>query len=250
MIACTTNRLREKEQMAGTYFVADIHLTIGNNDQKKLFSSFLNHISGGRLYIIGDLFDFWANNKKVYAAHAWVFDALRRAVSRGCTVGLLTGNRDFLLRKAMIERFGIGYLGEEAAVAIDGKSFFLAHGHTLCLSDTQFLQYRARIWPLFKMADRVLPGYIENYLAGRFMLQSKKVIQAQDPALFCFTRSAIEKKFNAGADYVICGHTHQPETFQSGPHIFHALPAWDDKAGYYLHYEHDVFILKQFTCAV
>ena len=236
--------------MAGTYFVADVHLNIGNTDQKKLFTAFLDHISGGSLYIIGDLFDFWANNKTVYAAHSWVFDALRKVTCRGCRVGLLTGNRDFLLRKAMVERLGIGYLGEEASVAIDGKCFFLAHGHTLCLSDTQFLQYRARTWPLFKIADRVLPGCIENYLAGRFMLQSKKVIQAQDPARFCFTRTEIEKKFKDGAHYVICGHTHQPETFQSGDHIFHALPAWDVTSGYYLHYEHDVFTLKQFTVAV
>ncbi len=149
----------------------------------------------------------------------------------------------------MVERFGIRYLGEEAAVDIDGKNFFLAHGHTLCLSDTQFLQYRARMWPLFKMADRVLPGCIENYLAGKFMLQSKKVIQAQDPSRFCFTRNAIEKKFNDGIDYVICGHTHQPETFQSGAHVFHALPAWDDNSGYYLHYEHEVFTLKHFQSA-
>jgi UDP-2,3-diacylglucosamine diphosphatase len=232
--------------MAGTYFVADIHLTIQSTDQKKLFSAFIDHINTGSLYIIGDLFDFWANNKTVFAAHAWVFEKLRAAASRGCTIGLLTGNRDFLLRKKTVERFGIRYFGEEARADIEGKKFFLTHGHTLCLSDTQFLRYRARIWPLFKMADRLLPGYIENYLAGKFMLQSKKVIQAQDPCRFQFTRSAIEKKFDSGIDYVICGHTHLPETFQSGKHIFHALPAWEDDTGYYLYYAQNEFKLKKF----
>jgi UDP-2,3-diacylglucosamine hydrolase len=235
--------------MAGTYFVADVHLNMSNTDLKKLFSAFLDNVTCSSLYIIGDLFDFWANNKTVYTAHSWVFNKLLMVISRGCTVGLLTGNRDFLLRKKMVERFGIRYLGEEARVDIDDKSFFLAHGHTLCLSDTQFLKYRARMWPLFKMADRVLPGCIENYLADKFMMQSKKVIQAQDPARFRFTRGEIEKKFNAGIDYVISGHTHQPETFQSGDHIFHALPAWDEKSGYYLHYENDVFTLKNFEPA-
>ncbi len=237
--------------MAGTYFVADIHLCSNNRHQQRLFNAFLDHVlnHNGSLYIIGDLFDFWANNKNVYAANSWVFEKLQLLCSKGCTVGLLIGNRDFLLRKKMVGSYGIHYLGEEAKVAIDGKQFFLAHGHTLCLSDTQFLQYRARMWPLFKMADRILPGCIENYLADKFMLQSKKVIQAQDPSRFRFTRNAIENKFNNGIDYVICGHTHQPETFQSGEHIFHALPAWDEKSGYYLLYEHDVCTLKNFTPA-
>jgi len=246
MLGSIINNLRRKEQMAGTYFVADVHLSINNTDQKNLFSAFLDQINSSRLYIIGDLFDFWANNKTVYAGHSWVFDKLSEAINRGCTVGLLIGNRDFLLRKNMVERFGIRYLEEEATVAIEGKNFFLAHGHTLCLSDTQFLQYRARMWPWFKMADRVLPGCIENYLARKFILQSKKVILAQDPGRFRFTRTAIEKKFSDGIDYVICGHTHEPETFQEGSHIFHALPAWDDKSGYFLHYEQDIFTLKQY----
>jgi UDP-2,3-diacylglucosamine hydrolase len=232
--------------MAGTYFVADIHLNMHNTVQKKLFSAFLDQVSSGSLYIIGDLFDFWANNKTVYAAHSWVFDKLCAVRARECTVGMLVGNRDFLLRKKFVESFGIRYLDEEATVVIDGKKFFLAHGHTLCLKDTQFLQYRARMWPLFKIADWVLPGCIENYLANKFMLQSKKVIQAQDPSRFRFTRNTIENKFNEGIDYVICGHTHQPDTFQSGGHIFHALPAWDDTSGYFLHYDHDLFTLKHF----
>lgn len=231
--------------MAGTCFVSDVHLNMNNANQKKLFSSFLENINSSNLYIIGDLFDFWANNTTVYAGHSWVFDTLRALISRGCAVGLLIGNRDFLLRKKIVESHGIQYLGEEASVAIGGKQFFLAHGHTLCLSDTEFLQYRARMWPLFKMADRVLPGCIENYLAHKFMMQSKKVIQAQDPSRFRFTRNAIEKKFKDGIDYVICGHTHLPETFQSGAHIFHALPAWDENSGYFLYYENDEFTLKR-----
>ena len=237
--------------MTGTYFVADIHLCINNRHQQRLFNAFLDHVSNhsGSLYIVGDLFDFWANNKSVYTTYSWVFEKLQLLCSQGCMVGLLIGNRDFLLRKKMVESYGIHYLGEEASVDIDGKLFFLAHGHTLCLSDTQFLQYRARMWPLFKMADRVLPGWIENYLAGKFMLQSKKVIQCQDPGRFQFTKTAIEHKFGEGIDYVICGHTHKPETFQSGAHIFHALPAWDDESGYFLHYDHNELTLKQYKPA-
>jgi UDP-2,3-diacylglucosamine hydrolase len=219
-------------------FIADVHLAANNDRQQKLFTAFLDrHISpGDGLYIIGDLFDYWANNSAVRSAHAWVFDKLERLCKKGCRVGLLIGNRDFLLRKSMVERFGIAFLDEEAPIEADGKKFFLAHGHTLCLSDTQFLRYRSRMWPLFRALDRLLPGWIENKLAARFQQQSKKVINAQDQSRFQFTRPGIEEKFKAGFDYVICGHTHKPESFCSGSHCFHALPAWEESSGNYLEF--------------
>ena len=223
--------------MTRTLFLADVHLKT-DNAQQRLFSAFLKlqMSPGDGLFIIGDLFDYWANNKTVYRSYAWVFEKLQQLCKNGCRVGLLIGNRDFLLQKDMVEQFGIEFLGEESPIEADGKKFFLAHGHTLCLSDTQFLQYRSRMWPVFRALDRVLPGWIENKLAARFQRQSKKVIEAQDQSRFQFTRAAIEEKFKSGYDYVICGHTHQPESFCSDKHCFYALPAWEDSSGYYLEF--------------
>lgn len=229
-------------------FIADVHLTAGNARQRQLLSAFLDRclFPGDALYIIGDLFDYWANNAAVRQAHAWVFEKLSRICATGSRVGLLIGNRDFLLRKSMVERYGVMLLDEEAAVEADGKKFLLAHGHTLCLSDTRFLRYRARMWPLFRALDRVLPGCIENYLAQRFQKRSKKVIEAQEPARFLFTRSAIEEKFRSGFDYVICGHTHRQETFCTGHHCFHALPAWEAASAHYLEFNDGQLKLHRF----
>lgn len=222
--------------MPRTLFIADIHLTVGNARQQQLFEAFLDRqvSPGDGLYILGDLFDYWANNALVLRSYAWVFEKLQCLCTSGCRVGLLVGNRDFLLRKSMIEKLGIAFLGEEAAVVIDEKKFFLAHGHTLCLLDTNFLQYRARMWPVFRALDRLLPGAIENRLAAKFQQQSKKVIQAQAPTRFQFTRSAIEEKFKSGFDYVLCGHRHKEEHYSTGPHCFYALPAWSESTGPYL----------------
>jgi UDP-2,3-diacylglucosamine hydrolase len=234
--------------MSRTLFLADVHLKIDNVRQQRLFAEFLERqvSPGDRLYILGDLFDYWANNKLVFRSYAWVFDKLQQLSKSGCSVGLLIGNRDFLLQKKMVEKFGIVLLGEEATIEVEGEKIFLAHGHTLCLADTQFLEYRSRMWPVFRALDRLLPGRIENFLAARFQQKSKKVIQAQDPSRFQFTRSAIEEKFQAGFEYVICGHTHQPVTFKSGSKIFHALPAWEDSCGYYLEFAYGEIKLNRF----
>ena len=234
--------------MSRTLFLADIHLQRDNKARERLFATFMDrHLSpGDGLFILGDLFDYWANNATVFHAYAWVFDQLRLMARSGCRIGQLIGNRDFLLRRQMVESYGIEYLGEEAEINAGGKRLFLAHGHTLCLSDTRFLRYRARMWPVFRALDRILPGCIENRLAVKFQQQSKKVILGQEQSRFMFTRSALEEKFRAGFDCVICGHTHRQESFCEGPHCFYALPAWSDDTGNYLEFTHGELKLRTF----
>lgn len=235
--------------MTTAFFIADIHAGIDNPRRRNLAISFFDLVirERGSLYILGDLFDFWANNRQLVSSHLAVFSKLGEFQAHGLTAGLLIGNRDFLLSRKTMAACGVDFLGEEAEIALDTKRIFLAHGHTLCLADTQFLKYKQRMWPLFRILDRLLPGSIENWIARQFIFQSKKVINAQDPARFAFTREAIDRLFAAGIDVVICGHTHKPEQYQAGKRRFFALPAWDDAAGHYLLYRQGDFSLHQFT---
>lgn len=235
--------------MTRAYFIADIHLSADTPRRAALLLAFCDMVvrTTGSLYILGDLFEFWANNRLLRTLHRPVFEKFALLTSRGITVALLAGNRDFLLSQKTLARCGAHFLGEEAEVRLDGLRVFLAHGHTLCLADTTFLSYRRRMWPWFRLLDPLLPGWIENRLAHLFMKKSKQVIAAQDPSRFAFTREAIERHFNAGIDVVICGHTHNPEHFITDDRRFYSLPCWDDDTGYYLLYEHGAFSLHAFT---
>jgi len=235
--------------MTTAFFIADVHAGSDTPRRSSLVISFFDMVirERGSLYVLGDLFDFWANNRQLIRSHRAVFSKLGEFAARGLTAGLLIGNRDFLLSRRTLADCGVGFLGEEAEIALDGKRIFLAHGHTLCLSDTQFLKYKQRMWPLFRILDRLLPGSIENRIARRFILQSKKIINAQDPSRFAFTREAIDRLFTAGIDVVICGHTHKPEQYQAGEKRFFALPAWDDGRGHYLALRQGEFSLHEFT---
>jgi len=237
--------------MATVYFIADIHAGIHNPRRTALLLAFCDLAIAERadLYILGDLFDFWANNRLLRRAHRDIFGKFGAMAGRGIRVGVLAGNRDFLLSHKTLAACGARFLGEEAEIALDGRRLFLAHGHTLCRADTRFLAYRKRMWPVFRMLDRFLPGFVENRIAQRFMEQSKKVISRQDPARFEFTREAIADLFRAGIHTVICGHTHNPEHFQINGCRFFALPAWDDGTGHYLRYSEGVFSLHAFTHA-
>jgi UDP-2,3-diacylglucosamine hydrolase len=223
--------------MAKVFFVADTHLDWRRPRRTALFLSFLDTVraEGGDLYILGDLFDYWANNRVVFRRNHEVLEAIRCLTQVGQRVALLFGNRDLLLRERYLGRYGIRFLGETATVVEQDLTIFLAHGHTLCADDIQFQNYRRRTWPLYRALDRVLPGSIENHLAERFIFESKMAIEAQGQSRFQLSETSIRRRFDEGAHAVICGHSHRADhTVYEGGKLLFVLPAWSDKQGGYL----------------
>ena len=232
-----------------TYFIADVHLSMGPDPKKEIIMSFLDMLIKQKadLYILGDFFDFWANNKEVLRLHSDVLSKLKSLTSQGSKVGFLIGNRDFLLSEKTLKNFGIDHIGEEALIELDSHHIFLAHGHTLCRGDIKFLKYRERVWPLFRFLDKFLPGNVENYIATKFMLQSKKTIAKQDPETFEVTPSRLRYFFDNGCDVIICGHLHKLEQTITGNNQFYTLPEWEEAKGNYLLYENNTFTFDYFN---
>jgi len=232
-----------------TYFIADVHLTLGKDPKKMLVHTFLDRVIAEKadLYVLGDFFDYWANNKIILNDYAPVLTKLSALSESGAITAFLIGNRDFLITPGTLAHYGLKLLGEETTIHIKNQNILIAHGHTLCRSDIQFLQYRNRYWPIFRFLDKFLPGFIENYIAGKFMLKSKTVIESQDPGRFQITRPLLEHHFNSGIDAVICGHIHKyvNETIAGKP--FYVLPAWENRKGNFLLLENGRFFFDYFT---
>jgi UDP-2,3-diacylglucosamine hydrolase len=231
--------------MKQTFFIADVHLDREYPERKELLLSFLDMLqaAGGDLYILGDFFDFWANNKTVFNDNHAVLSLMKEITSRGSKIYMLIGNRDLLLQQKALTPFGITLLGEEATITLDHKTIFLTHGHLLCTMDLKFQQYKKRVWPLYRFLDRILPGWIENYLARKFIITSKKVIDSQDQSRFQFSTAALTGCFNRGIDVIICGHAHKAAAESFDEKLFYTLPAWDRGAGGYLKYGDGGFAL-------
>ena len=230
-------------------FAADLHLAGHDSVRSSMALQLIDTArhTGASLYLLGDLFEFWANNGRVRQRHQRLLASLRDLAAGGHTVGFLPDNRDFLCGPASLQRYGIQPLAEEAVLQIDSQRFLLAHGHTLCRGDTHFLRYRQRIWPLFRLLDRLLPGWIENPLARCCMRTSKQVIRTQDATCFQYTPVYVQQLLDRGSDAIICGHRHQQQITDYGPKRLYALPAWDDTAGGYLRYDRGTFTFKTIT---
>jgi UDP-2,3-diacylglucosamine hydrolase len=80
-------------------FVSDLHLCPTRPAINRIFLDFLRvpAAQAEALYILGDLFEYWAGDDDDDPFNARVLTALRELAERGVGLYLMHGNRDFLI---------------------------------------------------------------------------------------------------------------------------------------------------------
>ena len=128
------------------YFVSDVHLGApalkNNRERELLFTRWLDEIKNdvSELYLMGDIFDFWYEYKKVAPrGFTRVLGRIADLTDRGIPVHFFTGNHDVWVFDYLAEETGAIVHHEEIIKEIRGKRFFLAHGDGLDKSDTGYL---------------------------------------------------------------------------------------------------------------
>jgi len=216
------------------FFVADVHLS-DCKEREKNFIRFLNMVAkkGGDLYILGDLFDYWANNRVVFKRNKPVLNAFRHISGLNVKITFLRGNRDFLVLPRVFSRWGVEVASDEICFSSGNEKIYLTHGHMLCPDNKAFLEYKKKYWPIFRVLDPILPGIIENWLAGVFMQKSKNAIKQASQESLKLSDKAVLEHLNSGASKVICGHIHKKmqKDFDNGS--LYVLPPWDKNGGGY-----------------
>ena len=71
--------------MSNIYFISDIHLDINNSEVTKRFLDFINKKKSDmkELYILGDLFEFWIDDKYDIEQNNIVIDTLHDITKKG-----------------------------------------------------------------------------------------------------------------------------------------------------------------------
>lgn len=236
-----------KERNSLVFFTADTHLTGGRDDPSvEVFLSFLKMVQNrsGDLYILGDLFAFWANTRRVYKRHKQVLEALGRLAETG-RVGFLIGNRDFLLRKKILNRYGVELLTESYELLLGKQRLFLTHGDIFCKQDKDYQRYKRRMWRVMRFIDRFTPGFLSDYLAKRFRKKSMERIKRCDPEKLALSDSSLMEQFQRGFETIICGHIHREEIRKMGEgKKLVILPAWNGQGGYALWEEGEISLAR------
>ena len=80
-------------------FISDLHLCPTRPAINRIFFGLLRGpaTQAQALYILGDLFEYWAGDDDDDAFNASVLKALRELVDRGVALYVMHGNRDFLI---------------------------------------------------------------------------------------------------------------------------------------------------------
>jgi UDP-2,3-diacylglucosamine hydrolase len=90
--------------MPHTLFISDLHLSTDHADSMAAFRRFIRDYAphAERLYILGDLFEYWAgDDDRDDPFHAEVIAMLRGLSNHHTAVFILHGNRDLLMGVAL-----------------------------------------------------------------------------------------------------------------------------------------------------
>ena len=197
-----------------TYFISDLHLTPERPNITKAFLQFLHHQAGSaeRLYILGDLFEFWIGDDAASLVGAEpVLDAMK-AISEKVECFFLAGNRDFLVRDSFTKLTGFKLLADETVVDLYGTKTLLLHGDSLCTDDIAHQQFRDQMMTNIAFCDQFLTLEIPQRLeqAKQARIQSNEHKSAISMEIMDVTEAAVTDAFTKyNVEQMIHGHTHR-----------------------------------------
>ncbi len=233
------------------YFVSDLHFGLLSHEEEKerelKFVEFLYSIqdSAKELYILGDLFDYWFEYKKVMQkGYFRTFTALNDLVRSGTKIHYLIGNHDFMHRDFFEKEVGVQLYQGDINTEIDNKNFYLAHGDGLVKNDYGYLilkkVFRSKIAQnLYSLIHPNLGIKIAKGTSKTSRDYTGNKNYGEEDGLFEFSKG----KIDSGFDFVILGHTHQKriEEYKNG--IYANLGTWLDEPMYGI-YENGKFDIK------
>ena len=223
------------------YFISDLHLSPARAAVNQAFVDFTARVpeGGDTLYVLGDLFDYWAGDDDLNTPLGrTVAAALAAARSRGVALYFLPGNRDFLIGAAFCEAARLTLLADNTAFDLHGARTVLLHGDTLCTDDRAYQQFRAQVrsraWCDAFLA-RPAPERRAEIEALRARSETEKA--SKPDAIMDVNAVTVQHLFHeSNATRMIHGHTHRPAVHDylmfGQPRVRWVLPAWDQLAGY------------------
>ena len=205
------------------YFASDNHLgapTLKDSlPREKKFVAWLDSIKkdAAAIYLMGDLFDFWFEYKKVVPkGFTRTLGKLAELSDAGVKITYFVGNHDLWMNGYFEEELNIPVFHNPQQVTINKTSFFIGHGDGLGPGDKGFKRMKKVFTnPLSKWFFRWLHPDLGVRL-GQYMSVSNKMISGEEDAKFLgeekewlvqYCKRKLESKHY---DYFIFGHRHLP----------------------------------------
>ena len=222
-------------------FISDLHLHESEQETFLAWQHYMQQTPAQAVFILGDLFEAWVGDDVVgtvtlEASGHDSFELRCARILKSCAqqrdLFFMRGNRDFLVGKSFTLACGLRLLEDPSVLSFAGQRWLLTHGDALCLSDTEYMQFRAQVrGPAWQQQFLAQPLEQRKAIARGLRERSEARKKVQSVLYDVYTQAALEWVAIASADWLIHGHTHQPANHALGAHAQRVvLSDWDLRA--------------------
>ncbi|QLB13460.1 UDP-2,3-diacylglucosamine hydrolase [Bisgaardia hudsonensis] len=199
--------------MSKIYFIADLHLSESHPNLTALFVDFMRQKAPNaeKLYILGDLFDFWIGDDEDSSLVNLVKQEILQLTRTGVDCYFICGNRDFLIGKSFAKSCNLQLLPTYHCINLYGKRTLICHGDTLCTDDIAYQQYRKKVHQKWRQWLFLrLPLKIRLKIADKIRSKSKQDKTHKSDQIMDVNEAFVLEIFNKfNVLQIIHGHTHR-----------------------------------------
>jgi UDP-2,3-diacylglucosamine hydrolase len=213
-------------------FVSDIHLQPSLPKTTAAFLDFLATYASkaDRIYILGDMFEYWAGDDDIETScHGTLITTLRALTDSGIEIYWIPGNRDFLVGDVFANKTGIQFLTDPSVIEVSKLKILVAHGDAQCTDDISYMAFRNTVrQEQWKKDFLTLPLTQRKSIIEGLRVNSKMEQKGKTAEIMDVNPEAIKKLFqNYGVNIIIHGHTHRTAKHQHLEGVRYVLPDWD-----------------------
>ena len=201
------------------YFASDFHLGSPNLEEslkrEKKIISWLNEIEidAKKIYLLGDIFDFWFEYEKVVPkGFVRLLAKLADLVDKGIEIHFLVGNHDMWMRDYLEKEIGLKVHFKEFIIEEDNQLIFIGHGDGLGRGDYKYKILKSlftsnickwlfsRLHPNFGLA-------LGQAWSNKSRKKQESPASEEKEILVEYCK---EQQKNNPVDYYVFGHRHVP----------------------------------------
>lgn len=195
-------------------FISDLHLDASRPAASTAFLSWLRGpaLAMERLYILGDLFEYWVGDDDPDPHQAMIREALANYTRQMPRAWFIPGNRDFQIGADFLRETGLQLLPDPTLIEVHGTSVLIGHGDRLCADDISYQRFRrfAR-HPLVLKIYRSLPFFLRRMLVEKARSRSHAAKQDKTPEIMDVNEDAVIRTLRRYRVHTLLhGHTHRP----------------------------------------
>ena len=208
------------------YFLSDFHLGVPDHStslvREKAVIRFLDTAKqdAAEIFIVGDLFDFWFEYKKVVPkGFIRVLGKLAEITDSGIPVHFFVGNHDMWMDGYFEQELNIPVYHSPQTFEFNDKKFLVGHGDGLGPGDHGYKMLKKLFRnPVAKFLFGIIPPFIGMGIAHYSSRGSRSITGGTDEKflgedkewLIVYCREQLKTRY---FDYFIFGHRHLPIDF-------------------------------------